>query len=159
MDWAGKQHPVETLVDWCAPTAFAGAAGWSAWAAGLALPGVAAAVAAALVAAALVLRIAGRGADAALPAFDPVPIETDDAGQDELLLDDPLVEIDDDARVVRLFARQEPTPGELVLRIEDFLGDGARRPTTRPDIEPAAALPDAGAALHAALANIRASLR
>ena len=95
-----------------------------------------------------------------IPVFEPAVLELTDAlGPDELLLDDPLVEVAADARVVRLFAKQEPTPGELVERIADFLGDG-RRPAQaahyRADAQPPV---DASTALHAALANIRASLR
>jgi len=76
----------------------------------------------------------------------------------ELLLDDPLIEIETESRVVQLFRVQDPTPGELVLRISDYLNDGRRDPpliAAEPNHYPV----DASAALHAALANIRASLR
>ena len=53
---------------------------------------------------------------------------------------------------------RDATPGEMVARIENFLGDD-RRMTTRAAEEGSASPPDASAALHAALANIRASLR
>ena len=77
---------------------------------------------------------------------------------DELLLDDPLEEPDPDSRVVRLFDRQDPTPGELVLRISDYLSDQDREPApVRQAVEQQPA--DASDALHAALANIRANLR
>ena len=89
--------------------------------------------------------------------FEPLSFE-DVREDDELLLDDPLVEVEADSRVVRLFDRNEATPGEMVARIEDYLGDGRRRPDI-PAEEGSAAPPDASAALHAALANIRASLR
>jgi hypothetical protein len=61
--------------------------------------------------------------------------------------------------VVRLFERQELTPGELVDRIASYLG-GDRQPEPvpqRPAEDQFSA--DASAALHAALANIKASLR
>jgi hypothetical protein len=90
-------------------------------------------------------------------AFEPLPFE---GGQndDELLLDDPLIEVEEDSRVVRLFDREEATPGEMVARIEDYLGEGRSWPVI-PAEEGSSAPPDASAALHAALANIRASLR
>jgi hypothetical protein len=104
------------------------------------------------------MRLLGRSRDAGVePAFEPVAFDHAPA-DDELLLDDPLLEIEADARVVRLFDRQEATPGEMVARIEDYLGDGRRRPAV-PAEEGSATPPDAHAALHAALANIRASLR
>jgi len=91
------------------------------------------------------------------------------SGPEPLLLDDPLPALRDDMRVVRLFAagpaERRPAalagPGEMIAQIEDFLGqprvggiiarsglgDGAPRTE------------DASAALHAALADIRRSLR
>ena len=90
---------------------------------------------------------------------------------DELLLDDPLPVLGDASRVVRLFAAQPAGtevaplplagPGEMIARIEDFLGE-ARGIAAR--VEPIrradqAATDDASAALHAALADIRRSLR
>ena len=65
--------------------------------------------------------------------FEPAMYVTAEHGLGELLLeekdsvlilDDPLVEAPTDSRVVRLFAKPEPTPGELVERISDFLGEG-----------------------------------
>lgn len=174
MDWAGKQHPVETLTEWLAPAALAGAAGWSAASVGLSQAVVALGALGALGLGLLAMRLAGLSTAAAAPDFEPLsfgdiepaldellldePLD-EAADEDELLLDDPLTDIGEDARVVRLFARQEPTPGELVARIEDFLGEESRRAPTRPDILPARPIPDAGAALQAALANVRASLK
>jgi hypothetical protein len=168
MDWAGKQHPVEALVEWLAPAALAGAVGWSAVTVGFSPAIVALAMPAVLVIGFLAIRRTGLSAETAAAAFEPVSfelagVEPDEllldnvlrevADGDELLLDDPLIDMSDDARVVRLFARQEPTPGELVARIEGFLSDGARGgPRPSP-------IPDASAALQAALANVRASLR
>ena len=104
------------------------------------------------------MRALGRPRQAETDArFEPVSFE-DTQADDELLLDDPLVEIEGDSRVVRLFDRQGATPGELVERIEGYLGNG-RPSAAYPAEEGSAAPPDASAALHAALANIRASLR
>ena len=88
---------------------------------------------------------------------------------DALLLDDPLPGVDDDSRVVRLFAPHSAAPaattplagpGEMLARIETFLGQdrgaataGEQSRSDRPAAE------DASAALHAALADIRRSLR
>jgi hypothetical protein len=155
MSWAGNQHPFETLLEWGAPAMLAGASGWSAWSVGLGQGAAGAAAALALVSGRLVIRIAGKADTVVTPQFDPASFEADVAVADELLLDDPLIGIPDDSRVVRLFALQDATPGELVLRIEDFLD---RRPP-RDDAAAVQQIPDAGAALHSALANIRASLR
>lgn len=77
-------------------------------------------------------------------------LHPDVAGPDELLLDDILVQLQPDSRVVRLFdAAAMPTPGQLKARIDRHLGDGA---TT-------AGLADASEALHEALAELRRSLR
>lgn len=169
MGWAKKQHPVETLVEWVAPLLFAVAAGWAALASGQAKPIAAMMSAIALAVGALAMRIAGRPSGIELPHFEVASIEAEGEG-DVLLLDNPLVdpdaellledrltEVEPDSRVVRLFASDEATPGELVARIADYLG-GDRGPVEvpRPPVDRPA---DASAALHAALANIRASLR
>jgi hypothetical protein len=156
MNWASK-HPVEVVAEWCAPSLVAVAAGWAASIAGLPLVAVAAASVMALAGGVVTMRLAGGASIIAEPIFEPVAFE-DAVAEDVLLLDDPLIEIDADARVVQLFAKAEPTPGELVLRIEDYLSDGRRAPA--PEGSAADRHPvDASAALHAALANIRASLR
>jgi|SRR5690349_24590226 hypothetical protein len=104
------------------------------------------------------MRLLGRPRDVGgEPAFEPVAFE-EASLENELLLDDPLIEVEANSRVVRLFDRQDATPGEMVARIEDYLGDGRRRSPV-PAEEGSATPPDAHAALHAALANIRASLR
>lgn len=168
MNWAGKQHPVETLAEWCAPAILAGALGWSAKlvGAGVSLSAIIAVASFGL--GIVAIRYIGRAERELSYSFEPAKLEIDDAQLDELLLDDPvelllddpLTEVAENARVVRLFAKQEPTPGELVARIEDFLGDGARRPAPRPDANLGTqGIPDAGAALQAALANVRASLK
>jgi len=74
-----------------------------------------------------------------------------------LLLDDPLANPASDSRVVTLFAPNDPTPGELVLRISDYLSDQGKEGSEA--AEPVPQQVDASAALHEALANIRATLR
>jgi hypothetical protein len=87
---------------------------------------------------------------------------------DELLLDTPLAPAEG-SRVVRLFgdapqpaleATTIPAPGEMLARIEDFLGV-ARGSAAAAEPAPNAnfASAEASAALHAALADIRRSLR
>jgi len=88
-----------------------------------------------------------------------------------LLLDDPLPAVDDESRVVRLFTAQPVAteaapmplagPGEMIARIEDFLGLARGNATGGEPVMRAdkAASDDANAALHAALADIRRSLR
>ena len=72
------------------------------------------------------------------------------AGEEPLLLDDPLPGAESDSRVVQLFDRKAmPTPGQLQSRIDDHLGHASPRP----------AQSDASQALAAALAELRRSLR
>ena len=169
MDWANKQHPVETLVEWVAPILLAVAAGWAALASGQPKPIAAVMSAMALAVGVFAMRVAGRPAGLELPHFEVAGL-AEESGGDVLLLDNPLVEPDSellledrlsevgpDSGVVRLFANEEATPGELVARIADYLG-ADRRPVEGPN-PPVDRPADASAALHAALANIRASLR
>jgi hypothetical protein len=116
----------------------------------------------------------------ALQAFEVVAVTAADMPEEDvllldemveeepLLLDDPLPQLRDDSRVVRLFAAlpdAEPAappvgPGEMIARIEDFLGHSRPASTcgqTRGASK--AASEDASAALHSALADIRRSLR
>lgn len=168
MSWPGKQHPIEFIVEWAAPIPLAAAVGWAAiqlgFSAGtsLALGGLAFAGGLAAI------RAVGRAGTAPEPKFQPAAIERSgselgelllEAKDEILLLDDPLIKPGGDSRVVRLFARAQPTPGELVERIEGFLGEVAR--TGPPAATNLVEQPpvDASAALHAALANVRASLR
>jgi len=155
-----RKHPAEVLAEWGAPALLAAAAGWAAWTVGLSPVAAPVSAGLAFFVGLATMRLVGGTAEQTLSAFEPVLFEIcGDAGaDDELLLDDPL-EVAPDSRVVQLFARPEATPGELVLRIEDYLGDGRRAvaPVTATDEAPPAH--DASAALHAALANIRASLR
>jgi hypothetical protein len=164
-----KQHFLETAAEWGAPMLLAAAFGWAGLRLGAPLAGVAAAAAVSFAGGLGVIRRTNSAAAATIPSFEigeiePIePQEYDELlleAKDELLiLDDPLVEPSPDSRVVRLFDRQEPTPGELVDRITNFL-DGDRQPALVPQ-RPAEDQysVDASAALHAALANIRASLR
>ena len=170
MSWAGKQHPLEAAVEWLAPITLSLAVGWAGWRLGLSTissvgPGAAdnstnptrrwpA------------FRLAGRGASIAIQGFQPAEFESIEAG--ELLLEekDSILELHDrleepnpDSRVVRLFERHDPTPGELVDRIVDFLSEGRRPDPVDHPMAESNRLPDASAALHDALANIRASLR
>ena len=72
----------------------------------------------------------------------------DSLADDELVLDDVLANLGEDSRVVRLFDRSTmPIPGQLKARIDRHLGQ------TR------AQAPDASAALHEALAELRHSLK
>lgn len=149
-----------------APVPLALAVAWAGLQLGLSAVETAAAGIAALTAGFAAMRASGvkrdpehRFAPAAYEAVDEELGELLLEAKDEvLILDDPLVEAAPDSRVVKLFARQDPTPGELVERISDFLSDG--RPDQGPRQIPDAGAPaDASTALHAALANIRASLR
>jgi hypothetical protein len=156
MDWAGKPHPLERIVECGAPLVLAIAAGWSARLANLPLAAILASGMLALAIGMVAMRLGGRGPVAESAAFELAEFEATDA-DDELLLDDPLVEATPDSRVVRLFEQADPTPGELVLRISDYLNDGGR--AAAPEAPTEQQYPDASDALHAALANIRASLR
>ncbi|QDP20228.1 hypothetical protein [Sphingomonas xanthus] len=155
MTW-GAKHPLERIVEGLAPALLALAVGWSALqlGSGAALAGGLAAVS--LFGAGSAIIRAGGDALRAGPSFEPADLpEAEAAG--ELLLDDPLVVLPQDSRVVQLFAPVEPTPGELVERIADFLD---ARPQPRLAAQTLPSVPvDASVALHAALANIRASLR
>ena len=167
MSWAGKQHPIEMLLEWVAPLPLALAAAWAGKALGFSLGAAAAAAVAAFALGFLAIKRIGSANSPSSYGFEPTVFEsagdTDElllGPQDEVLvLDDPLVEVPEDSRVVRLFARQEPTPGELVERIADFLGEDRRTVADVPVRVENAPPADASAALHTALANIRASLR
>lgn len=159
MNWNKRKHPGERLVEWGAPAVLAGAAGWAALALGSAnLPAGGAAAAVLGLGVLAMGRASGDEHGLTMPAFalESLGIGVDD---DELLLDDPIREISAESRVVALFEPAMETPGALVARIADYLGD---RDSAMPATQGARERPvagDAGAALHAALANIRASLR
>ncbi len=165
---AQKQHILEAAVEWGAPILLAVAFGWAGFRLGAPLAGVIAAAIVAFAGGLGVMRRADRNGYAAIapfeaPEIEPVEPECEEllleAKDEVLILDDPLVEPPPESRVIRLFEREEPTPGELVDRITDFLG-GGRQPAPVPQrsVEDNHNV-DASSALHAALANIRASLR
>lgn len=166
MNGTGKQHPLEAAVEWLASATFAIAFGWASWRLGL-TPLMALGIGVAgLTAGFAAFRLGGRNPSIVIAPFQPAAFGSIEL--DELLLEekDSILELDDrlvvpaeDSRVVRLFERQDPTPGELVDRIVDFLADGRRQPAAGPPAAEINRLPDASAALHDALANIRASLR
>jgi len=159
-----SKHPLEQAADWSAPALLGAACGWAALALGLGIAAMAGGAMLGFASGAVAMRMAGGPIVAAIPAFEPATLGLEsDTGEllleerDSILeLDDPLITPEPDSRVVRLFARPEPTPGELVDRIADFLGEGRSASPAAPNNAP---VPDASAALHAALANIRASLR
>lgn len=176
------QRPiVEIAAEWVAACCIGGAVAFAC--SGLA-PGapVAAAMAGLAVAAGALLLLGrvDRDAGVAMARFEPVEILAvqGDAGVDdallldepcepgELLLDDPVPAAE--SRVVRLFtagpeagvgAAAIPQPGEMLARIEQFLGAGRSEPGAVPELPATAASAEASAALHAALADIRRSLR
>ena len=156
---------MEVALEWLAPIPLALAVGWAGGRLGLSLGVAIAAGVAALVVGFAAIRLSGGQSAVRLHEFEPAAIDT--VEPDELLLEegDAVLELQDrlddvapDSRVVRLFARQDPTPGELVDRIVDFLAEGRVTEPCDRAAEPAR-IPDASAALHEALANIRASLR
>ena len=124
-----------------------------------------AAAAAALFGTLLILRSIGPGVrEYPIAQFMPAALAFEDCdeliltdadqldlgGIDELLLDDVLVSPDGESRVVRLFdASAMPTPGELKSQIDRHLGR----------MRGESGLPDASAALHEALAELRHSLK
>lgn len=157
MGWKTTKNPIDLMVELAGPTALSGAVGWAAWSLATPLAAVAGAVATWTIGYGLIRRVGSNRDRPLLAAFDPVLIHDAADGDSELLLDDPLADPPLNSRVVRLFADAEPTPGDLVARIADFLGDPVRtEPTTGEARRPT---DDASEALHAALANIRASLR
>ena len=166
MSWAARQHPVETLVECVAPIPLALAAAWACRLFGLSIVESAAVAVVVFTAGCAAVRLAGRTNTAPF-GFEPAAVEVEAPELGELLLEekdelleltDPLDDVMPDSRVVRLFERHEATPGELVDRITGFLAEGRPADATTVTAEPPAPV-DASAALHAALANIRASLR
>lgn len=169
MSWAGKKHPLEVAIEWLAPVPLGLSVSWAGLRLGIALLPSILMGAVALVLGFFAIRVAGRAEEVLLETFQPTSFEAiEPDALDELLLEekDSVLELDDpletpvaESRVVRLFEPQDPTPGELVDRIVDFLAEGRRQvPQVAVAAEPIRH-PDATAALHQALANIRASLR
>ena len=157
MDWTTQRHGGERLIELGAPAVLAAATGWSVAAvSGGVFVGIGAAVVAMAAGVMAMRRMGASEPPLVLPDYAIEPI--DDALRDELLLDDPLGAVAADSRVVSLFESDADddaaTPGALVARIADYL-DGRVGVDHGQDRLPA----DAGAALHVALANIRASLR
>ena len=118
-----------------------------------------------LIAGWLIVRLTPGGArTAALPPFEVAPIETldEDVDSDELLLVSEGGPVRD-SRVVELFDPPHPaTPGDLQARIAAHLGEPSREfPASAPPAswDNSPTIPDASDALHAALADIRRSLR
>lgn len=166
MSWAGKQHPIEAAVELLAPIPLAFAVHWAGGRLGFSSVQTVALSVATLIAGFVAIRLVGGPSAVRMQKFEPAEfasVELDELVLEEkdvlLELTDRLDEIVPGSRVVRLFERQEPTPGELVERIVDFLSDGRREAIVgQPSTEPPN-FPDASVALHDALANIRASLR
>lgn len=158
MNWTEQRHPGEYLVEGGAPVLLAAAIGWAAYmVSGTALACAGAAAAALAIGVAAMRRAGGQPAGIALPEF---AVESIEAGaKDELLLDDPLIEVAPDSRVVSMFEADPETPGALVARIADYLGERTPQDRAAADGAGRSAAGDAGEALHEALANIRASLR
>jgi hypothetical protein len=188
MDLKARRPGIEIVAEWIAACCLGAAAGFAVLR--LTPLGAAGAVGAAIFLAAAALAVLGQvdrdlGASAArfepvdLPGEDEVllldeRVQADPASLDkpvetgELLLDTPLAQ-GEGSRVVRLFgdapqpaqnAAPIPAPGEMLARIEDFLGvarGSAAAAEPAPNANVASA--EASAALHAALADIRRSLR
>ena len=167
MDVAADKSRAETAIEWTAALALGAAGGFAAFAT---LPvaamagGGGAALALTLVGLAA-MRRAGRHHPAEF-AFDFVPWAEAVTVEEPLELVDRIDAPASDSRVVRLFAPDTiDAPGALAARIEDWL-DGARQRIGEGGERLAAATPGHGpqsspasASLHAALADIRRSLR
>ncbi len=178
MEWKASRPAIEIAAESIAAACLGGAIGFAVGTLAPLGAGIIAAFAAGLTGAIAARFVMGR-IDRPSPSlgdrFAPVdfsdvadvlllddPIETDDV----LLLDDPLPAVTADSRVVQLFALPAPVgaasalpaPGEMVARIEGFLGV-ARNKAAASDGAPDRVAADASAALHAALADIRRSLR
>jgi hypothetical protein len=180
MDWKAPRPAIEIAVEAIAAGSIGGAVGFAVWSlvpGGPAIAALGAALFAALSAWVVITQV-GRVGRPAGDGFVPVDFTVGDevllldepVGADEpFLLDDPLSVLAEDSRVVRLFAVPAtagdavalPAPGEMAARNEDFLevGRGGVAETVLLPERPAAIAPDASAALHAALADIRRSLR
>ena len=183
MNWKASPPAIESAAVWTASLCLGGAMGFAVariapFGAGLAEAGAAGALVA-LTGGLLVARLGERGAPRA-PAIadslndlllgDDVLTLQDRVDDEVLLLDDPLPAVGDESRVVRLFALPAGPgeaatplagPGEMISRIEDFLGHvrgSAPRAEPLRSADPTTA-EDASAALHAALADIRRSLK
>lgn len=152
------RNRADSMVDWVASLLFAALVGYACLTVGGTRWAACGAVGGFAVAFALMARIPSERP--AMAAFAPQVFDDATAEPDELLLDDPLMAPAAGSRVVKLFTPAESSPGVLVARIEDYLGrDPDRAVQGEPGREAPRPQPDASAALHAALSNIRASLR
>ena len=178
MNWKAERPAIEIAAEWIAAACVGGAIAFAVWRLAPLGSGILAAAAAGVLGAIGALVVMNRVDRAGRPLAERfVPVDfTDEA--DVLMLDDPigrdeparleypLPAISEDSRVVRLFAVPPmageaaplPAPGEMAARIETFLGGTRAGTAAEPDEAPAGAA-DASAALHAALADIRRSLR
>ncbi len=168
MNWNQQRPAIERAAETIAALSLGGAAAFGVFhAAPLDGPTLAGAMtvagaAAAIGGLALLGLVDGRREIDECPSFEPSdfadgPIDD----EDELLLDDPIAPIGSDSRVIQLFEPHQPEPlpepGELVARIADYLDSGGGADRSAAPREPVRQ--DASAALHAALADIRRSLR
>lgn len=190
MDWTARAPGIERAAEWGAAVMLGAAAAIAlALLAPVGLIVAACGGAGAAAAAIAVQRSVAPGVGGNFPGFEPVDWPGDADGEvllldesliaddgDALLLDDPLPRAEP-SRVVRLFGNAPagepavgdpaaiPAPGEMLARIETFLGThrGPAPVTVLPAAAAgaarAAASAEASAALHAALADIRRSLR
>lgn len=161
MAWTKQVRSGEALLEWGASALLASAIGWASAAAGNStLIGIAT-FAVLLPIGVVAMKRVDREAETKLDLSEFAIASLEPAADDELLLDDPLAEVAPDSRVATMFLVDQETPGAMIARIADYLGDRAPRPRLSPDAGEGEdeESSDAGAALHAALANIRASLR
>lgn len=147
MDSARIAEGIEWLTDVAAASCLAVAAAYAAWTASAGDQAISASAAALgfLVAYVMLRRVTvERSLD--LPMFAVADLAP--AADDALLLDDAIGGIDTSLQIVRLFAPGDaPTPGQLVQRIDAHRAGGTVSAENPAD------------ALHAALADIRRSLR
>ena len=159
MTWDTQVRSGEALVEWGASALLAAAIGWaSATLGNSTLIGIGT-FAVLLPMGVVAMKRVGREVETKLDLSEFVVEPLEAAAEDELLLDDPLAEIAPDSRVATMFVVDQETPGAMVARIADYLGDRVPRSRSSPDAGEGEGRADAGAALHVALANIRASLR
>ena len=165
MSWAGKQHPVEVAVEWIAPIPLAFAVGWAGGRLGLSSIEAMALGSQSSRLRFAAVRTGGGTGSVALQGFEPADFTSVEL--DELVLDemDALLELSDRLMSPTGLARCPPVcsggaDAGRIGRAHRLLS--RRRRSARPAESSAAEisrLPDASAALHDALANIRASLR
>ena len=170
MDQWDIESPADRLVEWGAALTLGGASGFAAFALlpardfplAPAFGGVAVALAMCLAGLAVMRRVGEP--DFPLAEFDPVQFPE---AEEPLELVDAIAPIDEDSRVIRLFAPETiAAPGELAERIDQWL-EGARERTgalaANGDGGAAAGhgrtSSTASAALHSALDELRRSLR